>query len=79
MQYPAGCQKEYMQIPDVSGYKLDNAVELLRARGMEKIIVKLTTQPRLRESGYNGSSRIIRQSSLDDGTLELLVCNINSK
>lgn len=65
-----------MQIQDVSGYKLDHALELLKAQGIEKISVKLTASPRLRDAGYNGSSRTVRQSVLDDGTLELLVCNI---
>ena len=66
-----------MQIADVSGYKLDHALELLKAHGIEKISVKLTASPRLRAAGYKGSSRVVRQSVLDDGTLELLVCNVS--
>jgi hypothetical protein len=67
-----------MQIPDVAGYKLDYALELLKASGIEKITVKLTASPRLRDAGYDGSSRIIRQNVQNDGSLELLICNMNS-
>ena len=66
-----------MLIPDVSGYKLDNALELLKAVGIEKISVQTTASPRRRDAGYNGSSRVIRQSMNEDGSLILLVCNID--
>lgn len=67
-----------MRIPDVSGYKLENALELLKAQGIEKVVVKFTAPPRMSAAGYDGSSRTVRQSILDDGTLELLVCNIDA-
>ena len=64
-----------MHIPDVSGYRLEKALEILKANGMEKVTVTLTAPPRLRNAGYDGQSRAVRQSILDDGTVELLVCN----
>ncbi len=67
-----------MRIPDVSGYKLENALELMKAEGIEEVAVKLTAPPRLREAGYDGSSRVVRQSIPDDGVPELLVCNVNA-
>lgn len=66
-----------MDIPDVSGYKLDRALELLKIQGFDKTEVKLTASPRLRDAGYDGSARVIRQSVSVDGTIELLVCNLN--
>jgi hypothetical protein len=66
-----------MDIPDMSGYGLDQAMELLKDKGFVKICVMLTASPRLRDAGYDGSSRVVRQVVRDDGTVELLVCNIN--
>jgi len=65
-----------MQIPDVSGYMLGNALELLKARGIEKVSVRFTAPPRMRNASYDENSRTIRQVVLEDGTLELLVCNV---
>jgi hypothetical protein len=66
-----------MDIPDISGFKLDQALELLKDKGIVKISVKLTASPRLRDMGYDGNSRVVRQFLRDDGTMELLVCNLN--
>lgn len=66
-----------MRIPDVSGYKLENALVLLKARGIDRISVQLTSSPRLRDAGYDGSSRVVRQSASDDGSIELLICNLD--
>lgn len=67
-----------MDIPDVSGYKLEKAIKLLKDQGIKKVTVKLTAPPRMRAAGYDDNSRTVRQSVLDDGTLELLVCNTDS-
>lgn len=64
-----------MQIPDVSGYRLKDAERLLKANGAGKVIIKLTSPPRMRSFGYDGNSRVVRQCSMADGALELLVCN----
>lgn len=68
-----------MDIPDISGFRLDQALELLKDKGSMKISVKLTASPRLRDAGYDGSSRVVRQLLGDDGILELLVCDLNIK
>lgn len=67
-----------MQIQDVSGYRLEQALELLEAQGIYQVSVKMTASPRLRNIPYDGDSRVVRYSFLHDGTLELLVCNMNS-
>lgn len=66
-----------MDIPDFSGHRLEQALEHLKDKGFVKISVKLTASPRLRDEGYDGSSRVVRQFLKADGTLELLVCNFN--
>lgn len=71
-------QADHMDIADISGCKLDQALELLKEKGFEKISVKLTASPRLRDAGYDGNSRVVRQVLKDDGIMELLVCNLNT-
>lgn len=68
-----------MQIPDVSGLKLGKAIELLKTHGIEKIAVRMTAPPRMRNESYDESSRTVREKVLEDGTLELLACNIDLK
>lgn len=64
-----------IRMPDVSGFRLEKAIKLLSSSGVEKVNVRLTASPRLRQAGYNGNSRVVRQSRTADGTVELLVCN----
>ena len=68
---------EYGRVPDVSGYILDKALEILRERGVVNVSVIQTAAPRLRDTEHDGASRVIRQSVAGNGTLELLVCNMN--
>ena len=63
---------------DVSGRRLEDAIRLLDSQGIEKIEVRLTASPRLRDRGYNADSRVIRQTFSDHNTVELLVCNLGS-
>jgi hypothetical protein len=65
-----------MDIPDVSGYRLEQALALLKKQGFEKTEVRLTASPRLREAGFDGGARVVRQSEAEDGTIVLLVCNM---
>jgi hypothetical protein len=64
-----------MCIPDVSGFRLDKAQEILGRYGVENIIVQVTVPPKSREQSYNNSSRVVRQEVAIDGTVRLLVCN----
>ncbi len=63
---------------DVSGRRLEDAIELLAYQGFGKVSIKLTASPRLRDKGYDADSRVVRQRMSDDDTVELLVCNVNS-
>lgn len=63
---------------DVSGRRLEDAIKLLNSQGFEKIEVRLTASPRLRDRGYNADSRVIRQALSGQNIVELLVCNMSS-
>jgi len=65
-----------MQFPDVCGFKLKDAVKLIKEQGIENYIIMLTAPPRLRNSGYGEESRIVRQRVTGDGKLELIVSNV---
>lgn len=66
-----------MDIPDISGYRLDKALVLLKSLGFDKTTVSLTAAPRLRAAGFDGSARVVRHIVKDDGSVEILVCNCN--
>jgi hypothetical protein len=63
---------------DVSGRRLEDAVKILNSHGFDRTEVRLTASPGLRDKGYNADSRVIRQKLTENGTVELLVCNLNS-
>ncbi len=63
---------------DVSGRRMEDAVKILNSQGFERITVRLTASPRLRDKGYNADSRVVRQVLSEQSTVELLVCNLNS-
>ena len=63
-----------INIPDVSGYKLEKAIALLASLGFCKVDVQLTASPRTRQAGYDKNSRVVRQSISSDDTIVLLVC-----
>lgn len=69
---------EKMQMPDVSGLRLEQATDILTAMGFDRLTVDITAPPRMRGAGYDGSSRVIRQTLDADGAIGLLVCNIIS-
>ena len=66
-----------MQIPDVAGYALDDALELLKASGVQTVSVCMTAPPARRGGEYDGNSRVIRQTRPDEGNLVLLVCKMD--
>lgn len=67
--------RQNIDMPDVSGYELWRASELLALHGVKNIEVRLTASPRTRQAGYDRNSRVVRQSISSDGTVVLLVCN----
>ena len=67
---------ENKQIPDVSGLRLEQAIELLTSEGFEKLTIHTTAPPRMKGAGYDGHSRVVRMTVAADDSIELLVCNI---
>ena len=66
-----------MEIPDVTGFTLGVAVDILKAAGIAEIKVELTAPPREINKEYNCGSRVVRQKTSAGGTAqELVVCNL---
>jgi hypothetical protein len=65
---------EHIDIPDVSGYKLETAEKLLASHGYSRVEAQLTASPRMRQAGYDKNSRVVRLSKSADDTIVLLVC-----
>ena len=62
-------------MPDISGFRLEQAIRILKEKGFDKFTIHTTAPPRKRDAGYDGNSRVIRQRLSDDGNICLLVCN----
>jgi hypothetical protein len=67
-------------IPDVTGFKLDEAVSLLEAAGVTDIEITVTAPPRETNRQYDSNSRVVRQlvpgGAGEGKSVLLVVCNI---
>lgn len=62
----------------MTGYTLGEAITILDAAGVKEIKVLLTSPPRSMGEEYSHRSRVVRQRSSSDETVqELVVCNFN--
>ncbi|MGI6778291.1 MAG: hypothetical protein ACOX7R_09855 [Acetivibrionales bacterium] len=66
-----------MNIPDVTGFTLGEAKELIENAGMEIISISLTAPPRCRINGVDDACRVVRIRECEEGKIELIVCNPN--
>ncbi len=67
-----------MEVPDVTGFTLGEALKVLEAAGITKISVRVTAPPRNITEEYSPGSRVVRLKAETNGDfLELLVCNID--
>lgn len=64
-----------MQIPDVAGFTLGEAIELINRTGLNIRHVRVTAPPRLKHGGYNESYRVIKLETVNRKEIDLLVCN----
>lgn len=63
---------------DVTGFTLDEALQLLKAEGITQVDVKLTAPPKQTGNEYNLHSRVVRQKAASGkGNHELVVCNFD--
>ena len=68
-----------MNIPDVTGFTLGEAVKILKAAGISDITVIVTAPPKDKNAKYDNDSRVVRQRTVTEhGTEELTVCNMNA-
>ena len=62
-------------LPDIIGYKLNKALDILRAAGFIDVSVDITTSPREKDLKPHCESRVVRVVEKDNRKIELLVCN----
>ncbi len=64
-----------MNIPDVAGFRLDEAEDILKEHGVCDYDILVTKPPKAPEAEYNGNYRVIRLQYDKKGLLKLLICN----
>jgi len=62
-------------LPDIIGYKLNKALDILRVAGFEDFTVNLTTPPREKDQQPHFESRVVRVVEKDNKKIEILICN----
>jgi hypothetical protein len=63
-----------MQVPDVIGYTLGDAKNILKKAGVGIHRVEATSPSRQKGVEIGDDCRVIRCKSTDDGKIELIVC-----
>ena len=66
-----------MQIPDVVGYTLGEAMRIMGREGIVVDAVNVTAPPRERSSEYSDLCRIIKIIQTGEKTVNMLVCRIS--
>jgi len=62
-------------LPDLIGYKLNKALDILNSRGIKNISVSITTQPHDKDRQINPESRVVRMIEDQDNKINILVCS----
>lgn len=65
-----------MNIPDIVGFTLGRARELLENNGITIADISVTAPPRGRGGAYGDYSRIVRLEAVGEKRAALLVCNV---
>ncbi len=63
-----------MEIPDIIGYSLREALKLFESQNIIIDSVRVTSAPRLKSSEYDDSYRIVRIDLTEGEKIKLLVC-----
>lgn len=61
--------------PDIIGYRLTDAINVLKEYGIEILEIKTTAPPRQVSDTYNGNFRVLKVFAVDSKKINLLVCN----
>ena len=64
-----------MGIPDIIGFTLREARELLASAGIDAADVEITAPPRRRGAGWHDNCRVVRIKAEDNGKIALVVCD----
>ena len=62
-------------MPDLLGYKLNNALEELKKRGFKDISVRVTAPPRESGGAPCEESRVLKMIYKASKEIEIIVCN----
>lgn len=64
-------------LPDITGFTLAEALQILENAGFNNVGIKLTAPPRIVNEEYNDLSRVVRIRLFQETNfVELIVCNI---
>ncbi len=63
-----------MKIPDIIGYTLREALEILERENMAVESVEVTSAPRLRNQQPDHEMRVVRTDPAEDNRIKLFVC-----
>jgi hypothetical protein len=63
-----------MEYPDVCGYTLIKAKQMLKDKGYQVEKVKILKPPRDNTLEYDDSYRVVKVKLLDESNIEVLVC-----
>lgn len=64
-----------MFVPDIVGFTLADAREMLEKCGLNICSIQMTAPPRAGRFEHNNRSRVIRVKIIEEKNVELLVCN----
>lgn len=63
-----------MNLPDVTGYSFERAVQILKAAGAYQFDVEVLNPPRCGETAYDNRYRVVRTQFPDGSRVKLLIC-----
>ncbi len=63
-----------MEIPDIIGFNLGDALEVLKKGNIPICKIDVTSAPRLKCLQYDDSFKVLRMSSTVDKKVKLLIC-----
>lgn len=61
-------------MPDIIGYKLDEAEIILKEAGLTIASIQVTTPPRMKIYQYDNQFRVVKLNVLCNKSVELIVC-----
>lgn len=66
-----------LSIPDVIGFTLREAREMLAGAGIDvsDVEIEITAPPRRRGTGWHDNCRVVRIKAEDNGKMALIVCD----